>query len=50
MLTSTAEVFVYHWGDTVYPTVVAEIEGVLWVVMGEWHNDMARRSFWPAEN
>jgi hypothetical protein len=28
MLTSTAEVFVYHWGDTVYPTVVAEVERV----------------------
>jgi hypothetical protein len=31
--TSTAEVFVYRWGDTVYPTVVAEVEGVRWLVM-----------------
>jgi hypothetical protein len=31
--TSTAEVFVYHWGETVYPIVVAEVEGVRWLVM-----------------
>jgi hypothetical protein len=33
MSTSTAEVFVYRWGDTVYPTIVAEVEGVRWLVM-----------------
>ena len=31
--TSTAEVFVYRWGETLYPTVVADIEGTLWLVM-----------------
>jgi hypothetical protein len=31
---STAEVVVYHWGEPVYPTVVAEVEGVRWLVMG----------------
>ena len=31
--TSTAEVFVYLWGETVYPTVIAEVEGVRWLVM-----------------
>ena len=31
--TSTAEVFVYRWGETVYPTIVAEVEGVRWLVM-----------------
>jgi hypothetical protein len=31
--TSTAEVFVYRWGETLYPTVVAEVEGTRWLVM-----------------
>lgn len=31
--TSTAEVFVYCWGETLYPTVVAEVEGARWLVM-----------------
>ncbi len=31
--TLTAEVFVYTWDDTIYPTVVAESEGVQWLVM-----------------
>jgi hypothetical protein len=31
--TSTAEVFIYRWGETLYPTVVAEVEGTLWLVM-----------------
>ena len=31
--TSTAEVFVYRWGETLYPTIVAEVEGVRWLVM-----------------
>jgi hypothetical protein len=31
---STAEVVVYRWGEPVYPTVVAEVEGVRWLVMG----------------
>jgi hypothetical protein len=31
--TSTAEVFVYRWGDTVYPTIVAEVERVRRLVM-----------------
>jgi hypothetical protein len=31
--TPTAEVFVYSWGETRYPTVVAEVEGVRWLVM-----------------
>jgi hypothetical protein len=31
--TSTAEVFVYRWGETLYPTVVAEMEGIQWLVM-----------------
>jgi hypothetical protein len=30
---STAEVFVYRWGEPVYPTVVADVEGVRWLVM-----------------
>ena len=31
--TSTAEVFVYRWGETLYPTVVAEVEGIRWLVI-----------------
>jgi len=31
--TPTATVFAYRWGTTLYPTVVAEVEGVLWLVM-----------------
>ena len=31
--TSTAEVFVYRWGEILYPTVVAEVEGTRWLVM-----------------
>ena len=31
--TPTAEVFAYHWGETISPTVVAEVEGVRWLVM-----------------
>jgi len=29
----TAEVFVYQWGERAYPTVVAEVDGVRWLVM-----------------
>lgn len=31
--TPTAEVFVYHWGEHTYPTVVAEVDEVRWLVM-----------------
>lgn len=31
--TPTAEVFTYCWGETIYPTVVAEVEGGRWLVM-----------------
>lgn len=31
--TSTAEVFVYRWGTTIYPTIIAEVETVRWLVM-----------------
>jgi hypothetical protein len=31
--TPTADVFVYRWSDAVYPTVVAEVAGVRWLVM-----------------
>jgi hypothetical protein len=31
---STAEEVVYRWGEPVYPTVVADVEGVRWLVMG----------------
>ena len=31
--TPTATVFAYHWGETLYPTVVAEVKGVRWLVM-----------------
>lgn len=31
--TLTAEVFVYHWGESSYPTVVVEVEGARWLVM-----------------
>ena len=31
--TSTAEVFAYRWGETSFPAVVAEVEGVRWLVM-----------------
>jgi hypothetical protein len=31
--TSTAEVFVYRWGDALYPTIVAEVDRVRWLVM-----------------
>jgi hypothetical protein len=30
---STAEVVVYRWGEPIYPTVVADVEGVRWLVM-----------------
>jgi|SRR5882724_708573 len=30
---STAEVVVYRWGEPVYPTVVAAVAGVRWLVM-----------------
>jgi hypothetical protein len=30
---STAEASVDRWGETPYPTVVAEVEGVRWLVM-----------------
>jgi hypothetical protein len=26
-------VFVYRWEDTVYPTIVTDVEGVRWLVM-----------------
>jgi hypothetical protein len=31
--TPTADVFAYRWGDAIYPTVVAEVAGVRWLVM-----------------
>ena len=31
--TSIAEVFVYRWGETLCPTVVAAVEGTRWLVM-----------------
>jgi hypothetical protein len=31
--TPDAEVFVYRWRNTDYPTIVAEVEGVRWLVM-----------------
>ncbi len=31
--TPTAEVFIYRWGDARYPTVVAEVEDIRWLVM-----------------
>lgn len=31
--TATAEVFIYRWGENAYPTVVAEVDGVRWLVM-----------------
>ena len=31
--TPTATVFAYRWGEILYPTVVAEVEGVRWLVM-----------------
>ena len=31
--TPTAEVFLYRWEETAYPTVVAEGDGVRWLVM-----------------
>jgi hypothetical protein len=31
--TPTAEVFVYRWGEALYPTVVAEVERARWLVM-----------------
>jgi hypothetical protein len=31
--TPTAEVFVYSWGESSYPTAVVEVEGVQWLVM-----------------
>lgn len=33
MSTPTAEVFAYRWGETIYPTVVAEVERVRWLVI-----------------
>jgi hypothetical protein len=29
----TAEVWVYRWGETFYPTVVTDVDGVRWLVM-----------------
>jgi hypothetical protein len=31
--TSRAAVFVYSWGETLYPTVVAEVDEARWLVM-----------------
>ena len=31
--TPTAEVFVYRWGEALYPTLVAEVKGARWLVM-----------------
>jgi hypothetical protein len=31
--TPRADVFVYHWGETRYLTIVADVEGVRWLVM-----------------
>ena len=31
--THDAEVFVYLWDDTVYPTAVAELDGTRWLIM-----------------
>ena len=31
--TPTAEVFLYRWEETAYPTVVAEVDGGSWLVM-----------------
>lgn len=31
--TPTAVVWLYHWGAALYPTVVTEVAGVLWLVM-----------------
>ncbi|MGH8059885.1 MAG: hypothetical protein ACREOH_22050 [Candidatus Entotheonellia bacterium] len=31
--TPTAAVFAYHWGGTLYPVVVAEVDTVWWLVM-----------------
>jgi hypothetical protein len=31
--TSTAEEFIYRWGESLYPTIVAEVEGSRWLVM-----------------
>jgi hypothetical protein len=31
--TPYAEVFAYRWSETLYPTIVAEVEGVRWLVM-----------------
>jgi hypothetical protein len=30
--TPTAMVYAYRWGESLYPTVVAEVEGVPWLV------------------
>jgi hypothetical protein len=31
--TPDADVFVYRWGSATYPTVIAEVAGVRWLVM-----------------
>jgi hypothetical protein len=31
--TSTAAVFIYRWGEALYPTVVADVEGTRWLGM-----------------
>jgi hypothetical protein len=31
--TPTADLLVYRWGERLYPTVVAEVEGARWLVM-----------------
>jgi hypothetical protein len=46
--TSIAEVFVYHWGETLYPTVVAEVEGTRWLVM--MGLDSIMETAFPPEN
>jgi hypothetical protein len=46
--TSTAEVFAYRWGETSYPTVVAEVEGVRWLVMVGL--DSVMETAFPPEN
>ena len=44
----TAEVFVYRWGESVYPTVVAELEGARWLVIFDL-NGMMETAFPPED-
>ncbi len=44
----TAEILVYHWGESLYPTVVSNLDGSRWLVMMGL-NGIMETAFPPAD-